>query len=146
MEQTIPTRDVLKTQAKRLRATMTDAGTPITHATALEAVAKQWGYRDWNTLSASAPDTLPQPRWQIAQRVQGNYLGQAFAGHIKAVAQTGADYWQLTLVFDQPIDVVAFDSFSNYRRQVNCVVNSQGVTVQRTSDGQPHVVVRPLAV
>jgi hypothetical protein len=54
MTQEIPSRDVLKSQAKALRADMATRGTPISHAQALETVAHQWGARDWNTLAAQA--------------------------------------------------------------------------------------------
>ena len=50
----IPSRDVLKAQAKRLRADLADRGQPISHAQALETIAHQWGARDWNTLAALA--------------------------------------------------------------------------------------------
>ena len=50
----IPSRDVLKAQAKRLRADMKINGTDLPHAAALEMVAHQWGMRDWNTLAAVA--------------------------------------------------------------------------------------------
>ena len=37
----IPSRDVLKAQAKRLRADLGDKGTQMSHASALETVAHQ---------------------------------------------------------------------------------------------------------
>ncbi|MFD1509373.1 glyoxalase superfamily protein [Lacimonas salitolerans] len=137
----VPTRAQLKQQARRLRETMTQGGTPLSHAAALEALARQWGFRDWNTLSAAAPETSgPTPRWQIGQRVSGLYLGQPFAGRIKAVDQASGGFWRLVLVFDAPVDVIPFAGLSNLRRQVRCTVNGQGVTPEHTSDGQPHVV------
>jgi len=145
MDISLPSRDELKALAKRLRAAMQDAGTPMTHTAALEAIAKQWGFRDWNTLSAKATDA-PQLRWQIGQAVTGHYLGHAFTGKVKAAKLASAGFWHLTLVFDTPVDVVASAHFSNFRRQVNCVVNSQGISLQATSDGQPHVVLRPNAM
>ncbi|WP_371224311.1 glyoxalase superfamily protein [Roseovarius sp. 2305UL8-3] len=135
----LPSRDTLKAQARRLRTTLAETGTPISHAAALEILARQWGYRDWNTLSA-AIETAPAPRWQIGGRVEGRYLGHIFAGRIKSVNQKGADHAQLTLVFDEPVDVVASDKFSALRRQVTATVNAKGRTVEKTSDGQPHLV------
>jgi len=135
----LPSRDMLKAQARRLRSTLADKGTRISHADALETLALQWGYRNWNTLSA-ALEAAPAPRWQIGARVEGRYLGHAFAGRIKSVNQKGADHAQLTLVFDQPVDVVASDQFSALRRQVTATVNAQGRTIEKTSDGQPHLV------
>ncbi len=135
----LPPRDALKAQAKRLRAILADQGTAIPHAMALETVAKQWGYRDWNTLSAAA-QTAPAPKWQIGQRVTGRYLGHAFSGLVKSVNQKGAEHAQLTLVFDEPVDVVASDKFSSLRRQVTATVNGQGRTIEKTSNGQPHLI------
>lgn len=136
--QTLPTRTELKAQARRLRETLADQGRPMTHAAALETVAHQWGARDWNTLSALAPDAAPL--WQIGQRVTGRYLGQPFHARVKSVAQTGTRHARLTLVFDQPVDVVTSDRFSSLRRQVTATVNADGRTVEKTSDGQPHLV------
>ncbi len=136
----IPSTDGLKAQAKRLREAMAETGTPLSHAAALEAVAKQHGFRDWNTALAAAKRQKPTPRWQIGQPVHGRYLGHAFNGRIKAARENVAGYWQLTLVFDTPVDVVESERFSNFRRQINCLVNAQGVTHERTSDGTPHVV------
>lgn len=137
--QPIPTRAELKAQARRLRETLAAQGRPMPHAATLETVAHQWGARDWNTLAALAPDAAPP--WQIGQRVTGRYLGQPFRGRVKSVAQTGASHARLTLVFDQPVDVVASDRFSSLRRQVTATVNATGRTVEKTSDGQPHLVI-----
>jgi hypothetical protein len=136
----LPPRAELKDQARRLRATMAETGTVLSHSAALETVARQWGYRDWNTLNAAAPERATPSRWQVGQRVTGRYLGQAFAGRIKSATQAAGGFWRLTLVFDAPVDVVTFEGMSNLRRQVNCTVNAQGVTAERTSDGQPHVI------
>ncbi|WP_299843054.1 glyoxalase superfamily protein [uncultured Roseovarius sp.] len=135
--QNLPTRDALKAQAKRLRATLGDQGTPVTHAAALETIARQWGFRDWNTLSATAGTG---PTWQVGQTVTGHYLGHAFTARLKSVREAAGGHWHLTLVFDQPIDVVTSDRFSALRRQVRATVNARGVTHQKTSDGQPHLV------
>lgn len=136
----IPSRDVLKSQAKRLRSDMSARGQSITHAQALETVAHQWGARDWNTLSAQA--ATHHPGWAPGQRVTGRYLGHAFQGQIKAARQQANGYWALTLRFDTAIDVVTSTHFSAFRRQVNTTVNAQGVSPQKTSDGQPHMAVR----
>lgn len=137
--QILPTRTELKAQARRLREALADQGRPMTHAAALETVAHQWGARDWNTLAALAPDA--SAFWQIGQRVAGRYLGQPFHARVKSVAQTGSRHARLTLVFDQPVDVVASDKFSSLRRQVTATVNADGRTVEKTSDGQPHLLV-----
>lgn len=134
----VPPIDTLKSQAKRLRAAMSDKTAPITHAMALEAVARQWGFRDWNTLSAKAQTNVPLT-WHVGQRVAGHYLGHAFTGHLKAVRAASGGFWYLTVVFDTAVDVVQSDAFSSYRRQVNVVVNEDGATTQRLSDGTHHM-------
>ena len=140
MDISLPSRCALKAQAKRLRAGLADTGQPITHAQALEAVAHQWGARDWNTLHAMAKDT-PQQHYAPKQPVTGLYLGHRFKGTIKAANAKGGGYWALTLVFDEAIDVVTSDHFSSFRKQVMCTIGPNGQTVQKTSDGQPHVVI-----
>ena len=139
MDIPLPSRTALKAQAKRLRATLNTAGTPCSHAQALETIAHQWGARDWNTLHARASDT-PQPGYVPGQRITGRYLGIRFAGQIRAAARVGSEQHRLTLRFDTPIDVVTSVHFSSFRRQVNCVVDGKGRSARKTSDGQPHVV------
>lgn len=139
--QHLPTRDALKAQAKRLRSTLNAQGTAVTHSGALETLAKQWGYRDWNALSAAAEATQT-PIWQVGQAVRGRYLGHDFSARLKSVREASGGYWHLTLVFDRPIDVVTSDHFSALRRQVNATVNARGVTIEKTSDGQPHLVLQ----
>jgi len=140
MDIPLPSRAALKAQAKRLRSTLTSAGTPCSHSQALEAVAHQWGARDWNTLSARAQND-PSPRYSPGQRITGRYLGHRFAGMVKAARLMPNGRHALTVRFDTAIDVVASRHFSALRRQVNCVVSSKGQTLRTTSDGQPHLVI-----
>ena len=137
--QNLPTRNALKAQARRLRETLGAQGTTLTHSATLEAIARQWGYRDWNTLSATAEDRTG-PLWQVGQKVAGRYLGHDFTARLKSVREAAGGYWHLTLVFDTPIGVVASDRFSAMRRQVSATVTAEGVTHEKTSDGQPHLV------
>lgn len=134
----IPSRDILKSQAKRLRSDLAARGQTLSHAAALETIAHQWGARDWNTLSALAADG--NSGWGPGQRVWGRYLGHPFAGEVKAARQSANGFWSLTLRFDEAIDVVASELFSSLRRQVNTTVNPDGHSPQKTSDGQPHVI------
>ncbi len=140
MTNPIPSRDVLKAQAKRLRADLATKGTPISHAAALETLAHQWGMRDWNTLSAKAG--IDPAGWYPAQKVKGQYLSHAFTGWIKAARQSVSGYWSLTIRFDTPVDVVASEHFSNLRQQVDTTVNTDGQSPQKTSDGRPHMVLQ----
>ena len=50
----LPDLAALKAQAKRLRTTLASEGNFISHSEALEFIARQYGYRDWNTLHAAA--------------------------------------------------------------------------------------------
>lgn len=137
----VPDLDALKAQAKRLRAAMAEKQTPITQSMALEAIARQWGYRDWNTLSAVSKSNAPRG-WHVGQRVAGQYLGHLFQGKLKAVRAANGGYWYLTVIFDEPVDVVEFDSFSSFRKQVNVTLNEDGVTPAKTSNGVPHMELR----
>ena len=134
----IPPRDVLKSQAKTLRSDLAAQGQVLSHAQALETVAHQWGARDWNTLSAMARDV--HPGWTPGQVVTGRYLGHPFRGRIKAARLSANGFWRLTLRFDTPIDVVTSELFSSFRSQINAVVNAEGVSPQKTSNGQPHLI------
>lgn len=137
----IPSRDVLKAQAKRLRADLGDKGTEMTHAAALETVAHQWGMRDWNTLAAKADVSAVQ--WYPGQRASGRYLGHPFTGMIKAARLASSGFWSLTVRFDEAVDVVESEHFTSLRQQINVTVNAQGESPQKTSNGQPHMVVGP---
>ncbi|WP_299285863.1 glyoxalase superfamily protein [uncultured Tateyamaria sp.] len=140
MDIPLPSRSALKAQAKRLRAHLVAAGTPCSQAQALEAVAHQWGARDWNTLSARAADH-PQMQPAPGQRVRGRYLGHRFVGHVTAARTMAHGRCALTVRFDAPIDVVRSTQFSAFRQQVNCVIDGSGRSARKTSDGQPHMVI-----
>lgn len=134
-----PTIDDMKAQAKRLRAELEIRGTPLSHAQALETVARQHGYRDWNTAHAAAGNR-PPASFHVGQVLTGTYLGQKFLGEVIAVQRLGeGNRWRLTFRFDEPVDVVTFDSFSSYRHRVTATVGSDGVTAERTSNGEPHM-------
>lgn len=137
---TIPTIESLKDQARRLRKTLGENDRPMSHSQALEAVAKQHGYRDWNTISAMATNAAPIAPVYAGEAVTGTYLGQPFTGRVLGVHVLPAhDRFRVTLQFDAPVDVVTFDSFSSYRQRVNGVIDSNGTTQQKTSDGTPHL-------
>ncbi|MHC6225864.1 glyoxalase superfamily protein [Pseudomonas sp. X10] len=50
-----------KQMAKRLRAALEARNQEVPHSTALELVAQQLGYKDWNTASALLPHAPSQP-------------------------------------------------------------------------------------
>ncbi|MDO7930421.1 glyoxalase superfamily protein [Pseudomonas sp. KFB-139] len=50
-----------KQMAKRLRASLAVGNQELSHSAALELVAQQLGYKDWNTASALLAQSTPQP-------------------------------------------------------------------------------------
>jgi hypothetical protein len=50
-----------KQMAKRLRTLLQSRNQAVTHSTALEMVAQQLGYKDWNTAAAMLPSETPLP-------------------------------------------------------------------------------------
>ena len=143
MSTPLPTLDILKTQAKRLRAELAKTGTEIGHSQALELLAKQQGFKDWNTLHA-ATGNRPQPTpVTIGQRISGRYLDQPFEGEVIGVqALATPDMFRVTLHFDQPVDVVTFEGLSNFRQRVSGVISRMGVSAEKTSNGKPHLVLQ----
>jgi hypothetical protein len=137
-----PSIETLKSEARALRQARADAGTPVSQGHALEEVARQHGYRDWNTASASLPNRVVVP-FQVGQRVSGTYLGRAFAGFLLGV-QLLPDmrHFELTVKFDNPVNVSRFDSMVHLRQRVRATVGVDGISPSRTSDGQPHMRIR----
>ena len=140
MGQSLPTLQTLKDQARRLRARLTADGHTVGHSKSLELLADQYGYRDWNTLHAAVGNQPPPSPVVVGKRVQGRYLGQPFRGEvIGVVALSVPGRFRVVLRFDEPVDVVTFDSFSAFRQRVSCVIDRTGVTAEKTSDGRPHL-------
>ncbi len=138
-----PTIEELKSQAKRLRQAMEARGTAISHSAALELIAQQHGVRDWNTLSALAtrPNEEPIAAISVGSLVRGRYLNQPFTGKVLALAaQPGGGLHKITIHFDEPVDVVTFESFSAFRQRINVQVDSNGASPRKTSNGVPHLV------
>jgi hypothetical protein len=137
----LPSLETVKDQAKRLRTRLKDEGNEISHSKALELVAAQYGFRDWNTLAAKAGNRPPLNPWMLGSRVTGHYLGQPFSAEIISVqAITAAPgRYRITFNFDEPVDVVTFDSFSNMRQRVVCTIGEDGRTIEKTSNGRPHM-------
>ena len=139
----LPALDTFKAQAKRLRAELAKTGTEIGHSQALELLAKQQGFKDWNTLHATIGNRpLPAPVI-LGQRVSGRYLDQPFEGDVIGVqALSTPDMFRVTLHFDQPVDVVTFEGLSNFRQRVSGVISRAGVSAEKTSNGKPHLVLQ----
>lgn len=128
-----------KAQAKALRVALGENGTVISHAQALELVARQNGAKDWNVLHARLAAAEPEI-FRLGQEVRGSYLGQAFTGRIIALARPAGQF-RLTIQFDTPVDTVRFEGFSNLRRRVSGTIGLDGRSVRKTSDGVPQLIV-----
>ena len=132
----LPDRATAKALAKRLRQSLIAEGNFVSHGEALELTAKQFGYRDWNTLSARLDNPAPRPL-NVGARITGHYLGHAFTGTLLGLQVMKGERRQVVIEFDQPIDVVASEHFSSHRRRVSGVLERNGASWDKTSDGQP---------
>jgi hypothetical protein len=122
--------DELKTQAKALRQSMAQDGHVMSHSKSLEILAKQLGYRNWNTLSALAGN----------HKAFAYAFGQPFEGEVIGLRKVPNKHrFGVTIKFDVPVDVVKFEGMSNFRSRINIVVNENGISDDKTSDGQPHL-------
>ena len=131
--------DDAKAQAKALRAALMAQGQTLSHAQALELVARQHGAKDWNTLHARLARRNARPPLALGDRVRGRFLGQPFTGRV--VGLSGPDgHRKIELHFDYPVDVVRSDLFSNLRQRVRATLDATGRSHRRTSDGAPQLV------
>lgn len=135
-----PTISELKESAKELRSAALAAGTSLTHSEALEAMAQKYGFRDWNTLRAKAQanNTL---RIEEGSFIAGVYLGQPFKAEVLAFNEWSEGRYQITLDFEEAVDVVKFNSFSAFRKRVSAEIGANGKSFAHTSDGLPHLEV-----
>lgn len=140
MMRALPTLQEAKAQAKALRQSRASAGESLSHSAALELVAKDLGFRDWNTCVASLGREGPRGL-QAGDRVTGRYLGHAFAAAvIRAEPVADKPGWtRLELHLDEAVDVVRSEKFSSFRRRIRGTVGPQGFSAERTSDGVPHL-------
>lgn len=137
---TLPSIDALKEEARRLRAERQAAGTRLTHSQSLELIAKQYGFRDWNAMYAAAAHTPPRAPVSVGDAVRGVYLGQPFLGKVLRLdTLSPSGRFRVVIHFDQPVDVVTFDSFSSFRHRVACTVDAAGKSAEKTSDGRPQM-------
>lgn len=131
------TRSQAKARARQIRA---QSAGRLSLAAALEHVAKELGYKSWNVASARLSNA-PETPWQVGDRVSGQYLQCAFNGRIHAVRELqGGQGYELTLHFDEPVDVVKWESFSGMRQRVHAMVSPDGISWNKTSDGVPHII------
>lgn len=135
-----PSIALMKTQAKALRDAATPSARP-THSQALEQVARRHGFANWNVACAKARAGVDAARLRIGERVRGRYLGHAFDADVRGLVALAADRYRVTLAFDEPIDVVRFEGFSNRRRRVSAVIDRHGASRARLSCGVPHLTI-----
>ncbi len=126
--------------ARQLRADLAARGVAISHSQALERVARAAGFSNWNALFAAIGNRPPED-WAVGQRVRGAYLGQPFEGRIIRVEMIRPSWFRLTIDLDEAVDVVTFESFSNFRKRVWGIVGPLGESREKTSNGQPHLVI-----
>ncbi|MGB3645029.1 MAG: glyoxalase superfamily protein [Mesorhizobium sp.] len=124
-----------KTSAKRLRAALAAEGIAVSHAKALELVARQNGARDWNTLVARPVEDTPAETaaigiaapFGVGETVSGTFNGREARGRVIGLEETiKPDLWRVTVAFDPPVDVATSKLFSAERRRVQMVVGADG--------------------
>ena len=133
-----PSVEAAKRQAKNLRAGLSEQGRTITHSESLELAPKTAGYKDWNTLHA-AIGNHPRPPVALGQIVSGRYLKQPFVAEVQGVTELAFGRYEVVLHLAEAVDVVTFDSFSNFRSRIRKVIGSDGRSVEKTSDGIAHI-------
>jgi hypothetical protein len=125
-----------KASAKRLRAALAEDGIAVSHARALELVARQNGVRDWNTLAAqpagagrpvpAAPVVAAAP-FGVGETVEGTFNGRDAHGRVIGLEETiKPDLWRVTVAFDPPVNAATSQLFSAERRRVQMVVGADG--------------------
>ncbi|MEP7240702.1 MAG: glyoxalase superfamily protein [Devosia sp.] len=137
-----PSIQTLKSEAKALRDERSRAGTPLTQSAALEEIARQHGYRDWNTASAALPERFVVP-FQVGQKVAGTYLSRPFTGLLLGMELlSDLKHYKVTVRFDRPVDVSKFASMVIERQRITATIGLDGLSLSHTSDGEPHLRLR----
>lgn len=138
MNTQLPSVTQAKDQAKRLRAKMLKGDKKIGHAQSLELIAHEHGFRDWNCMRVAIGNG-PSKGWAVGDRVTGAYLSQPFSALVISVSNIKPEWFKLVLQLERAVDVVTSNSFSNYRQRIRGVVGPKGYSVERTSNGEPHL-------
>lgn len=125
-----------------MRQAMSEQGTVLPHAAALELLARQHGMRNWNTLFALAERPVAQSLpFAVGARVKGSYLRQPFEGKVLSLSTLpGGKLFKIVIEFDTPVEVVTFERFSAYRRRITAQIDENGISPRKTSDGVSHLV------
>ncbi|AWC21538.1 hypothetical protein CO731_00989 [Aminobacter sp. MSH1] len=125
-----------KNNARRLRDALASEGIAVSHAKALELVARQEGVRDWNTLaarpvatpvSAKADEPKAAVPFAVGENVAGTFNGNPAQGRVIGLEETiKPDLWRVTVAFNPPVDVSTSKLFSSERRRIQMVVGADG--------------------
>ncbi|CAI2932171.1 glyoxalase superfamily protein [Aminobacter niigataensis] len=125
-----------KNNARRLRDALASEGIAVSHAKALELVARQEGVRDWNTLAARPAATpvsakADEPKavvpFAVGENVAGTFNGNPAQGRVIGLEETiKPDLWRVTVAFNPPVDVSTSKLFSSERRRIQMVVGADG--------------------
>lgn len=125
-----------KNNARRLRDALASEGIAVSHAKALELVARQEGVRDWNTLaarpvatpvSAKADEPKGAVPFAVGENVAGTFNGNPAQGRVIGLEETiKPDLWRVTVAFNPPVDVSTSKLFSSERRRIQMVVGADG--------------------
>ncbi len=142
MSSTTLTSDNLKLQARRMRDYFAEKNIDISHSSALETLAKQHGFKDWNILSATLNRQSKKIPWPgLEDKISGSYLGHAFTGKILKVQTARMENnRRYTILFDEPIDVVSSKHFSNFRQRINCILDQNLKSVDHK--GRPDNIIQ----
>lgn len=137
----LPSIEELKEQARRMRIRHAANGEPINHAKALEVLSHQQGYKDWNSLHAAIKKYLADCPVSMGESVRGTYLGHPFDAKVAGIRVLHPrDQFRVSLVFEEAVDVVKFDHMSGLRKNVSCTIGVNGKTLEKTSNGEPQLV------
>jgi hypothetical protein len=82
----------------------------------------------------------PKRTLALGDKASGRYLGKVFSGRVIAIQRmTAGNMTRVVFDFDRPINVSQFESFAVMRKRVVCTLDEDGKTVEKTSNGVPHV-------
>ncbi|MFC4346284.1 glyoxalase superfamily protein [Kordiimonas lipolytica] len=129
----------MKGRAKRLRSYLSDLGHTLSHAQSLEAISKEEGCRDWNTLSAQLRQQestqANRPPIHVGDRTTGIYRGSAFEGTVLTLERTDGSskqlcpVWRIKIHFDAPVAIGTNTQLNHTRQRVRAMINREGKSV-----------------
>lgn len=124
-----------------IRADCASRDQAVSHAASLERTAHEQGYSNWNALAGKL-SKAPKMSLGPGDRVEGVYLKRPFSGRIVGTELLGDGHsLRVEIHFDEPVDIVESELFSNVRRRINATISVGGITQAKTRDGVPHLVV-----